>query len=250
MAGLVLREDKNGLTTLTLNRPERLNALTVEMFAELEEHVDAIARAPEGIGLVVLRGAGKCFSSGHDVADIARGEKLPRPHFFALVLEKLSNLPQPVISAVHGYCYTGALETAIAADVVFATEGTRFADTHAKLGLTPIWGMTQRLPRRVGRSKALEMLMTARPYTGREAHAMGLVDICVPDDAFEVELHRLTEGILTQSWLSFRRYKKLLKETDGLPLEAGLAYEILHSPGRGPDTPQRLQAFLNRKKTA
>lgn len=250
MSALVVREDKNGLATLTLNRPDRLNALSVAMFSELQVHVDSIATDTDRIGLVVLRGAGKSFSSGHDVADIAAGERPPRPHFFAEIIERLANLPQPVISAVHGHCYTGALELALAGDLIFVAGSAKFADTHAKLALTPIWGMTQRLPRRVGKSKAMEMLLTARPYSGAEALAMGLADICVADDVFDAELRKLTDGILAQSWISYRRYKRLLIETDGMPLAAGLAYEVYRSPGRGPDTAERLAAFLSRKSGA
>ena len=120
MAGLVLREDKDGLATLTLNRPDKLNALNVEMFMELSAHVDAIALDIDRIGLVVVRGAGKCFSAGHDLADIAKGERPPRPNFQSNTIERLANLPQPVISAVHGHCYTGALELALAGDLIFA----------------------------------------------------------------------------------------------------------------------------------
>ena len=247
MAALVLCEESKGLATITLNRPERLNALSVDMFAELQVHVDRIAMNPDGIGLVVLRGAGTAFSSGHDVADIAKGERPPRPHFFAEILERLANLPQPVIAAVHGHCYTGALELALAGDLIFVAESARFADTHAKLALTPIWGMTQRLPRRIGKSKAMEMLLTARPYSGREALAMGLADICVADDVFDSELRKLSDQVLSQSWVSYRNYKKLLLETDGMPLSAGLAYEVYRSPGRGPDTTERLAKFLTRK---
>src|SRR3984957_5694280 len=81
MAGLVLREDREGLATLTLNRPEKLNSLNVEMFIELRAHVDEIARETDRIGLVVVRGAGKCFSAGHDLADNANGARPPKPNF-------------------------------------------------------------------------------------------------------------------------------------------------------------------------
>src|ERR1700733_1337935 len=81
MAGLVLREDRDGLATLTLNRPEKLNSLNLEMFIELRAYVDQIARETERIGLVVVRGAGKCFSAGHDLADISKGERPPKPNF-------------------------------------------------------------------------------------------------------------------------------------------------------------------------
>jgi enoyl-CoA hydratase len=117
MAGLVLREDRDGLATLTLNRPEKLNSLNVEMFVELRAHVDQIARETDRIGLVVVRGAGKCFSAGHDLADIAKGERPPKPNFQSETIERLADLPQPVISAVHGHCYTGALELALAGDL-------------------------------------------------------------------------------------------------------------------------------------
>ena len=123
----VLRSDKGGAATLTLNRPDKLNALNVEMFVELDAHVKAIAAATEKVGLVIVRGAGRCFSAGHDLADIATGEKLPEPFYQSKVIERLANLPQPVISAVHGHCYTGALELALAGDIVFAAEGGEYS---------------------------------------------------------------------------------------------------------------------------
>src|SRR5271166_5237567 len=110
MPQLVLRADKDGLATLTLNRPDKLNSLNVEMFVELRAHVDRIAQETDQIGMVVVRGSGKCFSTGHDLADIAKGERPPKPNFQADTIERLANLPQPVVAAVHGHCYTGALE--------------------------------------------------------------------------------------------------------------------------------------------
>jgi enoyl-CoA hydratase len=136
MSDLVLREDRDGAVTLTLNRPDKLNALNVELFKALDDHVAAIEADPS-VRLVILRGAGKCFSAGHDLGDIAAGEKLPRPNFQASVIERLANLPLPVITAVHGHCYTGALELALAGDIIFASEAARFGDTHAKWALTP-----------------------------------------------------------------------------------------------------------------
>src|SRR3984885_579630 len=118
MSNLVVREDKDGLATLTLNRPEKLNALNVELFSQLDNHVNQLAKEERNIGAVVVRGAGRCFSAGHDLADIAAGEKLPRPNFQAGIIERLANLPQPVITAVHGHCYSGALELALAGDII------------------------------------------------------------------------------------------------------------------------------------
>jgi enoyl-CoA hydratase len=231
-----------------LNRPDKLNSLNVDLFAELRAHVEAIAKQTESVGLVIVRGAGKCFSAGHDLTDIAAGERPPRPNFQADTIEKLATLPQPVISAVHGHCYTGGLELALAGDLIVASESAKFADTHARWSLTPVWGMSQRLPRRIGSPKTREMMFTCRTYSGREAEAFGLANICVPDDEFDATLDKLAADILANSWYSHRANKALLAETDGLPLEAGLAHEIYKTRGRGPDMEERIAAFANRKK--
>ena len=246
MPGLVLREDKEGLATLILNRPEKLNALNVELFVELSAHVDQIAQEIDRIGLVVVRGAGKCFSAGHDLADIFHGQRPPKPHFEGQTVERLANLPQPVISAVHGHCYTGGLELALAGDLIVAAESAKFADTHARWALLPLWGLSQRLPRRIGSYKAREMMLTCRTYSGAEAAAMGLANFCFPDDSFDKELRALADTILANSWFSHRANKRLLIETDGLPLGAGLAHEVYRSPGAGPDARERVAAFTNK----
>jgi enoyl-CoA hydratase len=245
MSDLVLREDRDGAAILTLNRPEKLNSLNVELFKALDGHVADLSRQPE-VGVVIVRGAGRCFSAGHDLGDIAAGEKLPRPNFQASVIERLADLPQPVISAVHGHCYTGALELALAADIIFAAEGARFADTHAKWALTPVWGLSQRLPRRVGTYKAREMMFTCRTYSGREAEAIGLANICVPDAQFDAGLTALAASILANSSYSHAANKRLLRETDGLPLGVGLAHEVFRGEGRGPDMEERIAAFQNK----
>lgn len=243
MSSLILREDLDGLVHLRLNRPEKLNALTVEMFAELDEHVQAIDRDVEGVGVVVLSGAGRCFSAGNDLNAIASSVTPPVPNFQAKVIERLAELPQPVIVAVHGHCYTGALELALAGDLIVAAESARFADTHAKWALTPLWGMGQRLRQRVGPFKAREMMFLGRTYTGAEALAMGLANFCVPDDLFHDEVARLAQEILAGSWFTHRANKRLLVETDGMSVRDGLAYEVFHNPGRGPDMQERIARF-------
>lgn len=246
MSQLVLREDRDGLATLTLNRPDKLNALTVEMFQQLREHVERIATEVDRVGVVLVRGAGKCFSAGHDLADISAGEKPPKPSFQADTIELLANLPQPVISAVHGHCYTGALELALAGDMIVASASAKFADTHARWALTPVWGMSQRLPRRVGIAKAQEMTYTARTYTGAEAVAMGLANWCAADAEFDAEVEKFARTILTNSWFSLRANKRLYVETEGMTLRAGLSYEIHRTEGRGPDMDERIAGFKNK----
>jgi enoyl-CoA hydratase/carnithine racemase len=103
--------------------------------------------------------------------------------------------------------------------------------------------MTQRLPRRVGAAKAQEMMLTCRTYDGAEAAAMGLANFCFPDESFEAELDALCKGILANSWFTHRAIKRLLRETDGLPLAAGLAQEVYRTAGHGPDMKERIAAF-------
>jgi enoyl-CoA hydratase/carnithine racemase len=154
----------------------------------------------------------------------------------------------PVITAVHGHCYTGALELALAGDIILASEAAKFGDTHARWALTPVWGLSQRLPRRVGSAKAREMMFTCRTYSGREAEAMGLANMCVPDADYEAAIDALAEEIAANSPYSHAANKRLLDATDGLPLDVGLAHEVFRGEGRGPDMEQRIAAFANRKR--
>lgn len=233
----VLRQDSGGSAILTLNRPEKRNALSVELFVALDAHLAAIEAETETIGLVILRAAGPVFSAG---AALDKQPRPPSPYFQAKTITRLAHLPQPVIAAVQGKCFTGGLELALAADIILAADSAQFADTHAKWALVPGWGMSQRLPRRIGTHKAREMMFTGRLYDGRAAERMGLANFCVPDDAFEEELQSLTDSILAQSWHSNRGNKRLLLETEGLTLQAGLAHETYHSPGIGPDFAARV----------
>lgn len=246
MSDLVLFERRGGAVHLILNRPDKLNSLNVGVFQALDGHVRTLQR--EGAGVVVLRGGGRCFSAGHDLADIATGEKLPEANYQAKVIERLATLPMPVISAVHGHCYTGALELALAGDLILAAESAKFADTHAKWALTPVWGLSQRLPRRVGSAKAREMMFTCRTYSGREAEAMGLANACVADDAFDAAIDALVAEIGANSSFSHAANKRLLDHTDGLPLPAGLAHEIHRGEGVGPDMGERIAAFASRAR--
>ena len=243
MTDLVIRQDIDGIALLTLNRPDKLNALNVALFKELHAHAKDIARQPDEIGCVVIKGAGRCFSAGHDLGDIAAGEKLPRPNFQAKVIEVLTQLPQPVISAVHGHCYTGALELALAGDLIVASANAKFADTHGKWALQPVWGISQRLPRKIGNAKATEMMLTARTYTAAQALDMGLVVQVFDDDAFEAEVVAYCQEMLQNSWHSLRGYKALLSGTDGMSLTEGLAFEVYNGAVTGPDMAERIAGF-------
>ena len=249
MSSLVLRENNRGAAILTLNVPEKLNALSKDVFEALEEHVDALARETRTIGLVILRGAGGNFSSGYDMGEILQHVKArAKPHYPSEVIQKLANLPQPVISAVQGHCSTGALELALAADLIVASESARFCDVYARWGLTPVWGLSLRLPHRVGTAKANEMMLTCRSYSGNAAHDMHLVNFCFPDDQFEAELARLSQDILANSWYSNQVNKRALMASDGLTLQNAHALELFKNEGLAPDAEKRITKFFNKAK--
>src|SRR5271156_2926882 len=248
MNDLVRRVDRDGAATLWLNRPDKLNALTKQVFEALDEHVDAIARETRTIGLVILRGAGNNFSAGYDMNEVLEHVKAhAKPHFHSEVIQKIANLPQPVISAVQGHCSTGALELALAADLIVASESAQFADVYARWGLTPVWGLSLRLPHRIGTAKAAEMMYTSRSYTGREAQDMHLANYCFADDEFERELARLSADILSNSWYANQVNKRALIEIDGLSLHDAHGLELFKNEGLAPDAAQRIAKFFTQR---
>ncbi|MDB6011189.1 MAG: paaF [Gammaproteobacteria bacterium] len=248
MSSLVLREDHDGVATLTLNRPEKLNALSKDVFQALDEHVHAIGRQTKTVGVVVLRGAQGNFSSGYDMNEVLEYVKADaKPHYHSEVIDKLANLPQPVISAIEGHCSTGALELALAADLIVASESAKFCDVYAKWGLTPVWGLTLRLPHRIGTAKASEMMLTSRFYSGREAQAMHLANFCFADERFDVELAALCADILANSWYANLVIKRALIQTEGLTLKNAYALDLFKNEGLAPDAAKRVAKFCKKK---
>jgi enoyl-CoA hydratase len=250
MNDLVVRENKGGVATLTLNRPEKLNALSKDMVDRLEEHVDSIAREAKTVGLVILRGAGGNFSSGHDMTEVLNQVKAhAKPHHYVEVIDKVADLPQPVISAVQGHCSTGALELALAADLIVASDSAIFCDAYARWGLTPIWGLSLRLPHRIGTSKAAEMMYTCRSYSGVEAHEMHLANFCFADSDFDAGLAALSADILANSWYSNQVNKRALLESDGLTLRDAHTLALFKNEGLAPDAARRVANFFKGRKT-
>ena len=245
MSNLVRRENNAGAAILTINRPEKLNALTKEVFEELDDHLDAIAREIRTIGLIILRGAGSNFSAGYDMEEVLEHVKAQaKPHFHSEVIHKLTNMPQPVISAVQGHCSTGALELALAADLIVAAESARFSDVYARWGLTPVWGLSFRLPHRIGAAKASEMMFTSRSYSGRQAEAMHLANYCFADEQFEAELAKLSADILANSWYANQVNKRALMAIDGLSLDEAHSLDLFKNEGLAPDAAARVAKFF------
>ena len=242
IVSLVLRDDSDRVATLTLNRPEKLNALDPATFVELRAHLDAIC-SDEGVECVVLTGAGRSFSAGHDLGSIASGEAAPSRYFEAETIDRLERLPQPTIAKIRGHCLTGGLELALACDLLVATSSARFGDTHGQWGLVPTWGMSVRLPERVGPSTAKELTFTSRQIDGATAASLGLVDRSVPDEDLDSVVEALALEIVANSAGTNRICKALLAMRGSMSRDAALAFERAMPFGRPTDTRERMGRF-------
>ncbi|MEJ6669398.1 MAG: enoyl-CoA hydratase/isomerase family protein, partial [Pseudomonadales bacterium] len=235
-----------GITILSLNRPEALNALSPALFVALRSEIDRIAQETESVGCVILRGEGRSFSAGNDLKAIQAGQKPPSAHFQAETLEAIERLPQPVIAAVQGHCYTGSLELALACDLMITGESAKLADTHGKWGMAPTWGMSQRLPRRIGVVKAKEMMFSGRTISGQEAVDLGIANLCVPDDDLLNAAIEMAESFTRNSWHTLRADKTLINVGQNHFLNDGLIEERENGPGVAPDMNDRLKAGFKR----
>ncbi|MBB4615424.1 enoyl-CoA hydratase/isomerase family protein [Novosphingobium taihuense] len=242
MSDLVLRNDAGGVATLVLNRPEKRNAINRELFRALRGHVVAL-QSDSSVRLVVIRGEGDHFCAGHGLGEKPHADALGWLRKEVHTLELLSKLRQPVIAAVRGTCFTGGLELALAADFIICDETARFADTHGKWGLVPGWGMSQRLPRRVGSARAIEMMVTCRPVTGVDAERAGLANLCVVDGALDAALADYAEAILAISPHSNAENKRLVYDTDGMRLAQGIDHEVMRNAGFDRDAATRRASF-------
>jgi enoyl-CoA hydratase len=236
---LVLRADADGVATLTLNRPEKLNALNPAMFAALRAELDAVA-GEEAVRCVVLTGAGRSFCAGHDLGSIAEGERHESPHFAPETVDALEQLPQPTIAKLRGHCFTGGLELALACDFLVAASSTTLGDTHGQWGLVPVWGMSIRLPERVGMAAAKELMFTSRRIDAAAAADIGLVDRAVPDDDLDTTVDSLAAEIARNSPGTNRIVKRLLRERMDRNRPDALAYERSSPHGFPEDMAERL----------
>ncbi|HIF92779.1 MAG: enoyl-CoA hydratase/isomerase family protein [Myxococcales bacterium] len=226
---LVTREDKDGVATLTLNRPDKLNAINIPLMVELRTHLDTMTNDPS-LRCVIVTGAGRSFCSGHDLESIASGGQAPSRHFEPETIDALEQLPMPTIAKIRGHCYTGGLELALACDLLVASEDAKLGDTHGQWGLAPIWGMSVRLPERVGRSRAKELMFTSRRISGIEAAAIGLVDRAITETELDDAVAELAAEITSNSPGTNRIDKALLStnadrlRTDALLIERNMPF--------------------------
>ena len=220
----------NRVTTVTMNRPEVLNALTPTMLADLNAAFEVVA-ADHTVSAAVLTGAGRAFSAGVDLKALGErrldggkvGDILDLPA--RSLTELISTMPKVVVAKVNGYCFTGALELALACDLIVVADDARLGDTHAKFGLRPTWGMSQRLPALVGLARARELSLTARQFTGADAAAYGLAARSCPAVELDATVDALLAEVLANSDGSLAAYKDLYQVAEDRGLRDGLAYE-------------------------
>ncbi len=239
-----------GVETISLNRPEALNAFTPALLREL---IDAVQEAgnSETCGCIILEGEGRAFSAGVDLkllqnASFAAGKVdniFGETAFAAADAIRLCRLP--VIGKVHGFCFTGALEIALHCDFILTTADTKFGDTHAKWGLRPSWGMSQNLARAVGTRRARELSFTAATFSGDDAVRWGVANAAFADKAMlDTETAARAAAIADASRGAIAAYKDLYRlHEENRPLEDALDEEVARDYPDIADTAERLKGF-------
>ena len=250
---VVLTEVREGVATVTLNRPEAMNALSWSLRCGLVESFEALAR-DETVDVVILTGAGeRAFCAGLDLKELS-GQSGKRPDRSAAhdgaVVDALDRLPQPVIGAINGFAITGGFELALACDVLIGSSHARFADTHARVGIMPGWGLSQKLSRLIGISRAKELSLTGNFIDAELACAWGLLNRVVAPD----ELLPVCEG-LARDMQSARhdmvvQYKRVIDEGFAASLGEGLEIELRANRAHaGRVTPEEVAAVQARGRS-
>ena len=237
-------EKKDNVAKITLNRPP-LNAVNEELLDELKAVCEDIDK-DDGIRVVILTGAGKAFSAGRELRAVMEGKEYPGGSRY----RTLENLSKPVIAAVNGYCFTGSFELAMCADLIIASEKAVFSDTHARFGILPGGGQTQRLPRIVGARKAKELMFTCDRISAKEAERIGIVNKVVPHERLEEEAEEMAEKISKNIPETISTMKSLINQSMNTDLETGLKLESALHQDR-PVSPseegrRRIEAFFKK----
>ncbi|MDO8749728.1 MAG: enoyl-CoA hydratase-related protein [Dehalococcoidia bacterium] len=243
----------DGVALLTLNRPP-VNALNQATLKEIAATLERCASDPHVRVVIIASAFPNVFSAGADLQELKGLRRPSEIREFAAsgqaVCDQIESLPQPVIAAVRGVAPGGACELAMACDLRVAGQSARFGQPEVNLGFVPGWGGTQRLPRLIGRTAALELLMTGELITAERALALGLVNRVVPDDQVLAEARRIAEVLLTKPPKSLMWIKQAVHQgldqslRDGLALEAGLFSQSRATQ----DAQEGIQAFLEKRQ--
>lgn len=239
-----------GVLTITLNRPDALNALRPEMLEGIRLLVEAADDNRE-VSVIVLQGAGRAFSAGVDLKVLQGidpqagkiGDVFDKPA--AAAWDAIRKSRCPIIARVHGACFTGALEMALHCDFVLTTIDTKFGDTHAKFGLRPTWGMSQTLSQAIGVRRAREMSYSARTVLGEEAVQLGIANAAAEDlESLDALVRERASQITGNSQAAVAAFKDLynLSQT-GLGMDDALTAELDSEYPNITDTNERLAGF-------
>lgn len=251
MSDEVLIARRAGVHVLTLNRPDRLNAVTEPMFAALMSALDA-ADAAEDCRAVLLCGAGRGFCAGQDLAEVEPGADLGHTleTRFNPLIRRLRSLPKPIVAAVHGVAAGAGANLALACDIVLAGQSARFLQAFIKLGLIPDAGGTWLLPRLAGRARATAMAMLGDPVDAPRAEAWGLIWRAVPDEDLLPEAERIAAHLATQPTQALALIKRALDASEGQTLDQQLDLErdLQCQAGATPDFQEGVRAFLEKRQ--
>ncbi|MEQ1889431.1 MAG: enoyl-CoA hydratase [Alphaproteobacteria bacterium] len=222
---VLLAEVSGGLAVLTLNRPRAMNALSMELRVELTKTIDRLGADPS-VRVMILTGAGQAFTAGLDLKELGRGEaRIAGAMDDSNVLASMARFPGPIIGAINGAAITGGFEIALACDVLIASSAARFADTHARLGVMPGWGLSQRLSRAIGLSRAKELSLTGNFLSAAQAENWGLVNRVVAPEELLPAARALAQDMLSAIPEFLIAYKSLMDEGYGQNLATALETE-------------------------
>lgn len=221
---VVLVDKQDGIATVTLNRPDKLNALNQELRLAFCHAMQAL-RADPDVCAVIITGAGRAFCVGLDLRELGTRASGIRDEGNVTFITVIDDMEVPVIGAINGFAITGGFEMALACDIMIAAEEAQFADTHARVGVMPGGGMSARLPRAVGIRKAKELSLTGNYLSAREAERMGLVNRVVPRDQVLAAAREMASQIAGANHTIVRQMKQLYRRTTGATLDEALRIE-------------------------
>jgi enoyl-CoA hydratase/carnithine racemase len=250
---LIVETPSAGVTLVRLNRPEALNALNSGLLGELSAALDA-AESDDGVRCVVLTGSDRAFAAGADIKEMSDKSyaQMFVADFFGPAARRIEQFRKPIIAAVAGYALGGGCELAMLCDVIIAAETAKFGQPEINLGVMPGIGGTQRLPRAVGKAKAMDMVLTARMMDAAEAERAGLVSRVVPADKLLDESLGAAAKIAAQSPLAVAMNKELVNAAFETTLSTGVAMErrLFHSLFAFDDQKEGMAAFVEKRKPA
>lgn len=219
---LIVERHADGFATITLNRPDKLNTLSIRLRQELGAVIDEL-EVDATVRVLIVTGAGRAFTAGLDLDEWALAPAAGAwEHNAVAALERFSG---PVIGAINGLAITGGVEIALACDLLIAASDARFADTHVKVGLLPGWGGSVRMQQRIGPHRAKELALTGRFFSADEALAWGFVNRVVAAPQLRAEAEALAREMLANVPEGLVAYKKLLNDEALLPLADAFVLE-------------------------